>query len=99
VTRTTGATTCPSTSGRNNFDTIRVEYFADATVALEAFKAGEYTFRNETDPLLWATAYDFPAVQSGQVVREEIPNGGIPLAAYWAYNCAARLQDVRVREA
>jgi microcin C transport system substrate-binding protein len=90
----------PINVGRNNFDTIRVEYFADATVALEAFKAGEYTFRNETDPLLWATAYDFPAVQSGQVVREEIPDGGIPLAAYWVYNLRRELfQDIRVREA
>jgi microcin C transport system substrate-binding protein len=90
----------PINVGRNNFDTIRVEYFADATVALEAFKAGEYTFRNETDPLLWATAYDFPAVQSGQVVREEISNGSIPLTAYWAYNLRREIfQDVRVREA
>jgi microcin C transport system substrate-binding protein len=90
----------PINVGRNNFDTIRVEYFADATVALEAFKAGEYTFRSETDPLLWATAYDFPAVQSGQVVREGIPNQAIPPAAFWGFNLRRPVfQDVRVRDA
>ncbi len=90
----------PINVGRNNFDAIRVEYFADATVALEAFKAGEYTFRDETDPLLWAQAYDFPAIDAGYVVREEIPNGDIPLAAYWAFNLRREtFQDPRVREA
>ncbi len=90
----------PINVGRNNFDVIRVEYFADATVAFEAFKAGEYTFRAESDPLLWATAYDFPAVQQGQVVQETIPDRAIPLSAYWAYNLRREtFQDPRVREA
>src|SRR5690606_26529500 len=31
--------------GRNNFDRIRVEYFADSDAAFEGFKAGDYTFR------------------------------------------------------
>ena len=33
--------------GQNNFDTVRYEYFRDATVLMEAFKAGEYDFRRE----------------------------------------------------
>ena len=37
----------PFNVGQNNFDTIRYEFFADNSAALEAFKAGEYTFRNE----------------------------------------------------
>lgn len=90
----------PINRGRNNFDTIRVEYFADSTVALEAFKAGEYTFRGETDALLWATGYDSPALEAGYIVREEIPNGAIPLAASWAFNLRREtFQDPRVREA
>ncbi|MBP1806513.1 extracellular solute-binding protein [Rubellimicrobium aerolatum] len=90
----------PISVGRNNFDTIRFEYFADSTVALEAFKAGEYTFRVESDALLWATAYDFPALDAGQVVREEIPSGLVPVAAYWAFNLRREVfQDPRVREA
>ncbi len=33
----------PINVGRNNFDTIRVEYFADSNAAFEGFKAGAYT--------------------------------------------------------
>jgi microcin C transport system substrate-binding protein len=35
----------PANVGRNNFDHIRVEYFADSAAAFEGFKAGVYTFR------------------------------------------------------
>ena len=37
----------PVNVGRDNFDTIRYDYYRDGTVALEAFKAGEYDFRQE----------------------------------------------------
>jgi microcin C transport system substrate-binding protein len=79
----------PINVGRNNFDTIRVEYFADATVALEAFKAAS-TRSGRDRPLLWATAYDFPAVQSGQVVREEIPTARSRSRPTGPTTCAAR---------
>ena len=39
--RTIGARICRSTRGRYNFDAVRYEYYRDANVALEAFKAGE----------------------------------------------------------
>ena len=35
----------PINIGRNNFDKIRVEYFADYNSAFEGFKGGSYTFR------------------------------------------------------
>ena len=63
----------PFNVGRNNFDTIRVEYFGDQTAAFEGFKAGEYTLRIESDPKLWATAYDFPKLNEGVIVKDEIP--------------------------
>jgi microcin C transport system substrate-binding protein len=62
----------PTGIGRFNFDTMRTEYFRDATVALEAFKAGSIDFRQENISKQWATAYDFPAVQQGLVKKEEI---------------------------
>jgi microcin C transport system substrate-binding protein len=55
----------PLNVGQNNFDRMRVEYFADSSAALEAFKAGIYTFRNENSSRDWATGYDFPAVAAG----------------------------------
>lgn len=62
----------PTGRGLNNFDVIRFEYFRDATVALEAFKAGQIDFRSENVAKQWATAYDFPARQQGLVKLEQI---------------------------
>jgi microcin C transport system substrate-binding protein len=57
--------------GTNNFEELRFEYFRDTTVALEAFKADQIDWRNETSAKDWATAYDFPAVRDKRVVLEE----------------------------
>ncbi|GFE64877.1 extracellular solute-binding protein [Litoreibacter roseus] len=64
----------PFNIGRNNFDRIRVEYFADRAAALEAFKSGDYHFRAESDAKDWATAYNFPRVDDGTVVLETTPD-------------------------
>lgn len=90
----------PFNRGRNNFDRIRVEYFGDENSAFEAFKAGEYTFRNEGNSKQWATAYDFPKVTDGFVVKEEIANGSPPTPNGIVFNLGREvLQDKRVREA
>jgi microcin C transport system substrate-binding protein len=90
----------PINVGRNNFETIRFEYFADDTAAFEAFKAGVYTFRNENSSLQWATGYDFPALEKGWVVRAELPNGNLPSAQSFVINLRRpAFQDPRVREA
>ncbi len=90
----------PINVGRNNFDTIRVEYFADSQAAMEAFKAGEYTFRQETSSLSWATAYDFPAAEKGWVKLETLEDGTLPGASGFVFNLRReKFQDIRVREA
>ncbi|MEO3413543.1 extracellular solute-binding protein [Roseovarius sp. CAU 1744] len=90
----------PINQGRHNFDRIRLEYFADATAAFEAFKAGETTYRTESDPKKWATAYDFPALRRGQVVREELRDGNPPTMGGIVFNLGKEvLKDVRVRKA
>ncbi|WP_298853906.1 extracellular solute-binding protein [uncultured Ruegeria sp.] len=76
----------PFNVGRNNFDTIRVEYFADQTAAFEGFKAGEYTLRIESDPKLWATGYDFPKLNEGVVVQDEIMDGSPPTPSGFVFN-------------
>ena len=60
--------------GTNNFDTMRIEFFGDGVAAFEAFKAGEISANREYNAEAWATAYDFPAVQRGDVVKSEIPD-------------------------
>lgn len=90
----------PVNKGRHNFDTLRVEIFADDTAAFEAFKAGEYTFRAEGDSKKWASGYDFPKVDSGAVKLEELPNGAPPSPSGIIFNLASPdFQDRRVREA
>lgn len=90
----------PINIGRNNFDTIRVEYFADTTVALEGFKAGEFTFRVENSSLNWATAYEFPALDNGWVVKADLPSGALPGAVGIMFNLRRPvMQDIRVRQA
>ena len=53
----------PISSGLYNFDTIRIDYFRDATAMFEAFKAGLIDFRIEEDATRWRSEYDFPAVE------------------------------------
>jgi microcin C transport system substrate-binding protein len=90
----------PINVGRHNFDSIRVEYFGDDTAAFEAFKAGEYTFRQEGDSKKWATSYDFPKVAQGHVIVEEIPDGTPAVPSGIVFNLGREvLQDRRVRQA
>ena len=90
----------PINAGRNNFEAIRIEYYADSNAALEGFKAGNYTFRNENSSKNWATAYDFPAVTSGAVVKAELQNGNLAPGQSWVFNLRRpQFQDPRVREA
>ena len=90
----------PQNRGRHNFDEIRIEYFADGSAAFEAFKTGEYTFRAENNSRQWATGYDFPALNRGHVLRDELPTGFPPTPTGFVFNLERDfLQDKRVREA
>ncbi|HHY01448.1 MAG TPA: ABC transporter substrate-binding protein [Paracoccus sp.] len=90
----------PINRGRHNFDRIRIEYFGDYDSAFEAFKAGEYTFRNEASSIHWATRYDFPAFRNGWVKKEELHDGNIANGQAWAINLRRpQFQDPRVRQA
>ena len=64
----------PTGRGTNNFDRVRVEYFRDSTVAMEAFKAGQIDLRSENISKNWATAYEFPAVGRGLVKKHDFPH-------------------------
>lgn len=90
----------PQNLGRNNFETIRIEYFADSSAAMEAFKAGEYTFRVENSSRSWATSYDFPGLNKGFVKKEELPDGSLGTGQSYVFNLRLeKFQDPRVREA
>jgi len=62
----------PAQRGLYNFDTIRFDYYRDDSIALQAFKAGQFDLRRENDPNKWVTAYDSPAVTDGRVTLEKL---------------------------
>ncbi|SIO27479.1 microcin C transport system substrate-binding protein [Rhodovulum sp. ES.010] len=94
------ATDLPANVGKNNFDCYIYEYFADNTSAFEAFKAGTYLFHEEFTSALWATNYDFPAIDRGWIKREVIgddrPSGA---QGFWMNMRRAQFTDPRVRQA
>ncbi len=90
----------PVNKGQNNFDYMRYDYYRDQNVAFEAFKAGEYDFRQENISKNWATMYEGPKFDSGEIIKEEIPHDiPQPMQAF-VYNIQRPMfEDRRVREA
>ena len=94
------AANLPVNRGRYNFETLVYEYYRDSGTRNIAFTKGLFDFHQEWDPTAWSTGYDFPAVKSGDVVREEFvrktPTGLLALA----FNTRRKIfSDKRVRQA
>jgi microcin C transport system substrate-binding protein len=90
----------PVNKGRFNVDVIRYDYYRDATVALEAFKAGQYDIRRENSSKNWNVGYDGPALRDGLIKKEVIPNQLPSGMQGFAYNLRKPLfQDAKVRQA
>ena len=90
----------PVNRGRFNFGTVRFEYFRDRTAAFEAFKSGEYTFREEFTSRFWATKYEFPAVTDGRVIKLTTPDNRPSGTQGWFINTRkTKFADPRVRQA
>ncbi len=58
--------------GSNNFDKVSFEYYRDLDVEFEAFKADDFDYWWENAAKRWATAYDFPALTEGKVIKQEV---------------------------
>ena len=90
----------PVMRGRYNFDRLHFVFFRDRNVALEAFKSGDYDYREEFTSKSWATGYNFPAVDKGWVKLESIPDLSPASRQYFALNLRRdKFKDARVREA
>lgn len=90
----------PVNVGTLNFDVLKYEYFGDYLSAFEAFKAGAYTYREEFTSKTWATAYDFPALNDGYMIKETLPDGRpTGTQGFWFNMRRDKFQDPRVREA
>ena len=90
----------PINRGLWNFDEVRFDFYRDDNADFEAFKAGLYDVRSETDPTRWETGYDFPAARDGRVVKESFHSGLPKFASDFVFNTRrAIFADIRVRQA
>lgn len=90
----------PFNRGQWNFDEIRYDYYSNPQAIFEAFKAGQLSAYREANVSKWLSSYDFPAVQSGDVVKAEIPHGRPSGIEGFVMNTRRPLfADWRVREA
>ncbi|AIG01444.1 ABC transporter substrate-binding protein [Pseudomonas fluorescens] len=90
----------PLNKGLYNFDYRISDYYRDSTVALEALKAGQFDYWQETTAKNWANAYNVPAVAEGRLIKEELPNGNPTGMQGFVFNIRKPMfQDVRVRKA
>jgi microcin C transport system substrate-binding protein len=86
--------------GRNNFDTIRYDYYRDNDIVFEAFKSGDTEIRRENSGRNWMTKYDFPAVKDGRVIRAEIAHENATPMQGFVFNLRRDMfKDRRVRQA
>jgi len=64
----------PFRRGTGNLDEIRMEFFGDETAAFEAFKVGDTNANREFNVAKWEAQYNFPRIDSGEVVQEVLPH-------------------------
>ena len=90
----------PTAKGLDNFGVLRTEFFRDSTVAFQAFQAGQIDFRRENISKMWATAYNFPAIEKGMVKKHafesRLPSG---MQAFVMNTRRKMFADRKVREA
>ncbi|MGA9952879.1 MAG: extracellular solute-binding protein, partial [Bradyrhizobium sp.] len=90
----------PVNRGLWNFNEIRLDFYREANGYFEAFKRGLYDFRVESEPLRWHDGYDFPAVRSGEVIRDTIKTGMPQPSEFLVFNTRRPVfSDIRVRQA
>ena len=91
----------PVNVGRYNYDARRYTYFQDDNAAWQAFtKGGFQDFRPENRSQRWATGYNFPAAQAGDVIRKEFPTtSGEPMQGFVLNTRRPQFRDRKVREA
>ena len=90
----------PVMRGLYNFDVIRYEYYRDTDVSFEGFTAGSYLFREEFTSRIWATRYNFPALNDGRVKQRVLPDETPSGAQGWFINTRReKFKDRRLREA
>ncbi|MDX8440313.1 extracellular solute-binding protein [Mesorhizobium australafricanum] len=91
----------PVKIGRENFDTQRFTYILDDNATWQAFtKGGLDDIKPENSSRRWATAYNFPAVSAGDVIKKEFKTTSPePMQAFVLNQRRPLFQDRLVRAA
>lgn len=90
----------PFMRGQANLDTIRWEFFADSSLVIEAFKAGELNAHREFNVQTWDDQYNFPSIEKGDVVKSVVQHQRPSGMTGFAMNTRQpQFQDWRVRQA
>ncbi len=83
-----------------NFDEIMIKYYKDMTVALEAFKAGEYDYIHENHSKRWARDYDGPNFANRKIIKTELVHSNNTGIQGFAFNTRKKIfKDIRLRKA
>lgn len=86
--------------GMYNFERVTYKYYRDNTVALEAFKAGEFEFILENNSKKWARDYVGPKFRKGLITKTQLKHFNNAGIQGFVYNLRRPLfQDRRVRKA
>ncbi len=90
----------PVRIGTENFDLLEIEYFRDASVLFEAFKADQIDMRRELSLKSWVVGYDFNAANDGRVIKDAYTIDRLGIAKSFIFNQRRdKFSDVRVRKA
>ena len=90
----------PVRKGMYNFDSVSYKYYKDTTVALEAFKAGEFDFFFENHSKRWARDHTGPKYASGEILKTELPHSNnAGMQGFIINTRREKFRDVRVRKA
>jgi len=90
----------PVRKGTYNFDEVVYKYYKDQTIALEAFKAGEFDFFVEYHSKRWARDHVGPRYDSGEIIKKELKHKNNAGMQGFVFNTRRELfKGPKVREA
>ncbi|TCT39328.1 extracellular solute-binding protein [Martelella mediterranea] len=90
----------PSKVGFDNYDTITIDYYLQDSTLFEAFKKGAVDVYIDNSPSHWARSYNFPAADSGDVVKNVFhPQTPTGMTGFVFNTRRPKFSDARVREA
>lgn len=90
----------PARKGFYNFDEVRIDYYQDTTVTLQALFSGNIDVREEYIAKIWVSGYDNELVTKKEVIKKAFEHSNPAILQHFAFNLRRpQFQDKRVRRA